>query len=86
MYFVCSQDPLTGASKRANAGDSAGAGRAKASKKDLSQSDIEQAIRNGRVIRLKFIHDVILVFKFIYELFDCLLPKNTVGSGDCSTS
>lgn len=49
--FFGSQDPLAGSStgKRANGGDTVGGGRAKASKKDLSQNDIEQAIRNGRV-------------------------------------
>lgn len=37
--------------KRANDGEASGA-RPKASKKDLSMNDIEQAIRNGRVSSL----------------------------------
>lgn len=49
IEFPCLQDPLAGASKRTNAGDAAS--RPKASKKDLTQNDIEQAIRNGRVIQ-----------------------------------
>lgn len=46
-----SQDPIAGGSKRA--GDADGGSRPKASKKDLTQNDIEQAIRNGRVIYAK---------------------------------
>lgn len=42
---------MAGANKRANTGDANAGGRPKASKKDLSQNDIEQAIRNGRVIQ-----------------------------------
>lgn len=49
--FSNSQDPTAAASKRAGDGDAGG--RPKASKKDLTQSDIEQAIRNGRVIHAK---------------------------------
>lgn len=50
MYFYQQEDTVSG--KRSAGGQGDGT-RAKAPKKDLSASDIEEAIRNGRVSNLK---------------------------------
>lgn len=60
------QDPVAGASKRV--GDADGGGRPKASKKDLTQNDIEQAIRNGRVIYTKS-NILVWVWAFWYHIW-----------------
>lgn len=67
--FLRSQDPTAAASKRANTGDANAGGRPKASKKDLSQNDVEQAIRNGQVNSIRNETYKRFVFSISYKYY-----------------